>query len=59
MNMLSVLAPTSVPVDPVEGIRGQIAVAAAVKVIQVQKDMGAQVMALLDPNVGKNLNRSG
>ena len=58
MNMLSVLAPTSVPVDPIEGIQGQVAFAAAVKVIQVQKDMGAQIVALLDPNVGKNFNRS-
>jgi hypothetical protein len=58
MNMLSVLAPTSVPVDPVEGIQGQIAMAAAVKVLQVQKDMGAQVIALLDPNVGNNFNRA-
>lgn len=58
MNMLSVLAPTSIPVDPVEGIKGQIAMAAAVKVIQVQRAMGAEVVALLDPNVGKNFNRS-
>jgi hypothetical protein len=58
MNMLSVLAPTSVPVDPVEGIQGRVALAAAVKVLQVQKEMGTQIVALLNPNVGKNFNRS-
>lgn len=58
MNMLSVLAPTPIPVDPVEGIKGQIAMAAAVKVIQIRQAIGAEIVALLDPHVGKNLNRS-
>lgn len=58
MNILSALAPTTIPVDPVEGIQGQVAFAAAVKAVKVQQEMAKSVVQLLDPNIGRNLNVS-
>ncbi|MEO8539807.1 MAG: hypothetical protein ABI577_08720 [bacterium] len=58
MNLLSALAPTSVPVDPVEGIQGHVAFSAAVKVVKVENEMAKEVVRLLDPGVGRRLNVS-
>jgi hypothetical protein len=61
MNMLSVLAPTSRPIeplDPVTNVETEVAVRAAVKVLQVQRDAGKEIVRLLDSNVGTRLNRS-
>jgi hypothetical protein len=58
MNLLSALAPTSVPVEPVEGIQGQVAFTAAVKAVKVENRMTKEVVQLLDPNVGRRVNVS-
>jgi len=55
MNLLSALAPTSVPVEPVEGMPGRVAVAAAIK---VEHEMAHEVVRLLAPSVGRHVNRS-
>lgn len=56
MNLLSALAPTSIPVEPVEGIAGRIAFTAAAKAVKVSNDMAKETVRLLDPNVGRRLN---
>lgn len=56
MNLLSALAPTSVPVDPVEGIAGRVAFTAAAKAVKVSHEMAKDTVGLLDPNVGRRLN---
>ena len=58
VNLLSALAPTSVSVDPIEGIQGRVAFSAAVKAVKVQQEMAREVVQLLDPNVGRNVNAS-
>lgn len=58
MNLLSALAPTSVPVDPVEGIQGRVAFTAAARAVRAANDMAAETVRLLDPNVGQKLNAS-
>lgn len=58
MNLLSQLAPTSVPTDPVEGIAGRIAFAAQVQAVKAAEQAQAEVIRLLDPNVGRNIDRS-
>ncbi|HMO55215.1 MAG TPA: hypothetical protein PJ994_11965 [Tepidiformaceae bacterium] len=58
MNLLSALAPTSVPVDPVEGIQGRIAFTAATKAIKAANEVAAETARILDPNVGQKLNAS-
>jgi len=58
MNLLSALAPTTVSVDPVEGITGRIAFTAATKALQVTHEMAKETIQLLDPSVGRNLNVS-
>ncbi len=61
MNMLSVLAPTSRPVepfDPVTNIEAEFAVRATVKVLRVQREAGQEIVHLLDSNAGTKLNRS-
>ena len=61
VNMLSVLAPTSKPVDPfdlVGNIQGEIAARAAVKVLGAQREAGKELLRLLEPGVGTRLNRS-
>ncbi|MCO5200316.1 MAG: hypothetical protein M9925_01225 [Chloroflexi bacterium] len=56
MNLLSALAPTSVPVEPVAGITGRIAFLAAAKAVKVSNNMAKETVRLLDPNVGQRLN---
>ena len=56
MNLLSALAPTSVPVEPVEGILGRVGLAAAARAVKVSNDMAKETAGLLDPNVGRRLN---
>ena len=58
MNLLSALAPTSVPTDPVEGIAGRVTFTAAVKAVRAAAEAQAELVRLLDPNVGKHLDRS-
>ncbi|GIW17528.1 MAG: hypothetical protein WHT63_05065 [Tepidiforma sp.] len=58
MNLLSAIAPTSVPADPVEGIAGRVAFTAAVKAVKAAAEVQAELVRLLDPNVGKHLDRS-
>jgi hypothetical protein len=56
MNLLSALAPTSIPVEPIEGIQGRVAFTAATKAVQVTHEMAREVVQLLDPNVGRQLD---
>ena len=56
MNLLSALAPTSVPVEPIEGIQGRVAFTAAVKAVKVTHEMASETLRLLDPNVGRRLD---
>lgn len=56
MNLLQALAPTTIPVDPIEGIQGRVAVTAAVKAVKVENEMAKEVVQLLDPSVGRRLN---
>ena len=58
MNLLSALAPTSVPVDPVEGIQGHIAFTAATRAVKVANEVAQETVKLLDPNLGQRLNAS-
>lgn len=58
MNLLSSLAPTSVPVDPVEGIAGRVAFQAVVRAVKAAAEMQEEVVRLLDPSVGRLLDRS-
>jgi hypothetical protein len=39
-------------------LQARIAMATTVKMMQVQKEMGEQIVALLDPNKGTQLNVS-
>jgi hypothetical protein len=56
MNLLSALAPTSVPVEPVEGIQGRVAFTAATRAVVASNQMAREEASLLDPNVGRRLN---
>jgi len=58
VNLLSALAPTTIPVDPVEGIQGRVAFSAAVKAVKVENEMAKEVVRLLDPGVGRRINAS-
>ena len=61
MNLLGAIAPASVPIDPLQPISApeqQVALLVAAKMLDAQRAAGAQVIALLDPNVGRNLNAS-
>ena len=57
MNLLSAIAPTSIPVDPIEGIQGRVAFAAAVKAVKVTHEMARETLRLLAPETGTNLDR--
>jgi len=56
MNLLSALAPTTIPVDPVEGIQGRVAVTAAARAVRASNEMAKEVVQLLDPNVGRHVD---
>lgn len=56
MNLLSALAPTSVPVEPIEGIQGHTAFKAATVAVKVSNDMAKETVRILDPHVGRRLN---
>ena len=58
MNLLNALAPTTIPVDPVEGIQGRVAFSAAVKAVKAEHEMAKEVVRLLDPGVGRRINAS-
>ncbi len=58
VNLLSALAPTSVSVDPVEGIQGRVAFSAAVKAVKAENEMAKEAVKLLDPNLGRRINAS-
>lgn len=59
--MLNALAPASRPIDPLDPqdpVQAQVAMLVAAHALDVQKVVGQQIVQLLDPNVGRNLNRS-
>ena len=58
VNLRSAVAPTTIPVDPVEGIQGRVAFSAAVKAVKVENEMAKEVVRLLDPGVGRRINAS-
>jgi len=58
MNLLSAIAPTSIPTDPVDGIAGRVAVLAAIKAVRAAAGAQAELVRLLDPKVGQNIDRS-
>lgn len=61
MVLLSVLAPSSKPVDPLHidaDLTEQVAMHAVVTTLQVQNAMGQQIAQLLEANAGTLLNRS-
>ncbi|WP_322817405.1 hypothetical protein [Tepidiforma sp.] len=58
MNLLSAIAPTSIPTDPVEGIAGRVGFQAAVKAVQAAAAAQAEIVRLLDPKVGQFIDRS-
>ncbi|MGB4863105.1 MAG: hypothetical protein WBO97_11645 [Tepidiformaceae bacterium] len=53
MNLLQALAPTSVSVDPVEGIQGRVAFSAALTAVKAQNEMAKETVRILDPNIGR------
>ena len=58
--MLSILAPTSKPVDPFDiggNIVQEVATRAAVKTMKVQAELSRELVGLLDPQAGTRLNR--
>jgi len=60
MNMLSVLAPTSKPVDPFDvggNIVQDVAARAAIKTLRVEAEMSRELLGLLDPMAGTRLDR--
>ena len=63
MNLLGALRPTAVPIDPLEMasglVTGRVQEQAAIKVIQVQRDMTGTMLHALDPHVGTQLDRRG
>lgn len=57
MNMLSRLAPTSVPADPFANLLAASQFLVAKKAIELQATTGAAIVQqLLDPGVGQNLD---
>lgn len=56
MNLLSALAPTTVSVDPVEGITGRVAFTAATKAVKAANEVAKETVRLLDANVGRNVD---
>ncbi|MGE5595176.1 MAG: hypothetical protein ACM3S1_03965 [Hyphomicrobiales bacterium] len=61
MNLLNALAPVSIapdPLEPTNSTRAQVALAVAAKVLDAQRLAGAQIVQLLDPNLGRNLDRT-
>ena len=56
MNLLQALAPTTISVDPVEGIHGRVAFSAAVAVVKAENEMAKEVVQILDPNVGRRID---
>lgn len=56
MNLLQALAPTTIAVDPVEGIQGRVGFAAAVAVVRVENEMMMATVQVLDPNIGRHIN---
>lgn len=58
MRIQPVTLPEISGVDPGERVQAMVAVAAAVKTLRVQAEMAKAVVALLDPNLGRNLDRA-
>jgi hypothetical protein len=54
MNITPVTLPDiSGVTNPTQLVQAKVAVAAAAKVLHAQKDMGAALVSLLDPTLGK------
>lgn len=45
------------PLDPPSVVQARVAVAAAVKALHVEKEMAAAVLQLLDPSLGRTIDR--
>lgn len=58
MHIQPVTMPDITGVDLGGRIQAQVAVAAAVKTLGVQRQTGEALVALLDPKVGQNVNRA-
>lgn len=56
MNLLSALAPTTVPVSPLTTVPPAAQVAVMAKALDAQRAEGAALVSLLDPNVGKHID---
>lgn len=56
MNLLQALAPTTISVDPIEGIQGRIAFSAAVAVVKAENEMAKEAIKVLDPNIGRRID---
>ena len=53
MNLLQALAPTTISVDPIEGIQGRVAFSAALTAVKAQNEMAKETVRVLDPNIGR------
>ncbi len=53
MNLLQALAPTTISVDPIEGIQGRVAFSAALTAVKAQNEMAKETVRILDPNIGR------
>lgn len=57
MSGIGLQPPTIDPFDPAANIRTEVATAATVKVMRVEKDLAQELIRMLDPRVGSNLDR--
>lgn len=53
MNLLQALAPTTIAVDPIEGIQGRVGFSAALSAVKAQDEMAKETLRILDPNIGR------
>ena len=56
MNLLQALAPTTISVDPIEGIQGRVGFSAAVAVVKAENEMAKEAVQVLDPNIGRRID---
>lgn len=56
MNLLSAIAPTSVPVSPLSDVPTAAQAVVMKKALDTQRAQGAALVSLLDPNVGKHID---
>ena len=56
MELTPIRIPEIDPYEPGQAVQARVALAAAVKVLQVERSMGAALVSLLDPNLGKYID---